>query len=301
MKKVFCQNCKQYYEAEDNIQAASYNCPQCNIPLSEIPLTPSLTPISIPASPAAKSRLAYCVLAILFGHLGIHNFYSGHYMRGVVKLLLSLLLCWTIIVPLGVSIWIIVEMLTVTADKRGVPFDDKVGNGIVILIIAIGLFCLLFIASILAAMLLPALSTSKEKARAISCVANVKQISIGYLMYTDDYEAAPTEMPLLTPYVCDSATFHCPSSADASQPSYYLVTYPIPIEKMSDPSTVPIIIERIGNHKKHITVAFADGHVETVFNDCNNYTGLLRLLPNIDSRELAALVKQLEQWDADRN
>lgn len=298
MKKVICQNCKQYYETEDNIQAASFSCPKCNIPLSEIPLTPSLTAIPIPASPAAKSRLAYCILAFLLGQLGIHNFYSGHTKRGLIKLLLIILLGWTVIAPLGIVIWNIVEMLTVTADKHGVPFDDKVGTAGVILIIVFSLF---FFTSILAAMLLPAIRSEQEKARANYCANNVKQISLAFLMYSDDYRVSPSELSLLIPYLCTDFPFHCPSSADDSQPSYFIVTYSVLVEKMSAPSTVPVIIERIGNHKKHITVAFADGHVQTIAIQGNRYTDLLYFLPNMDEQERTTLAKQLAQWDADRN
>ncbi|NLG13150.1 MAG: TM2 domain-containing protein [Lentisphaerae bacterium] len=297
MKKVVCQNCKQEYETEDSIQAANYSCPKCNVPFSDISLTPCPTTIPVPA---AKSRMVYCILAVLFGQLGIHNIYSGHTARGIIKLLLLILLGWTIIIPLGVFICIIVELLTVTNDKHGVPFNDTLGIAGVILSIGIGLFCQFFFATILAAMLLPALSTARNRAREVHCVNNVKQISYGYVMYVSDYEAPPNEMSQLKPYFDGNlALFSCPSSADKSQPSYFLVTYPVPVEKMSKPSAVPIIIEKLGNHRKHVTVAFADGHVETVAVRSNSYTDLLNSFPNMDEQERTVLAKQLAQWDAE--
>ena len=68
-----------------------------------------------------KSRLAYILLALFLGGLGVHNFYAGYTGRGVAQLLLTILLIWTIVVPLAVWIWTIVEMVTVTHDAQGVP------------------------------------------------------------------------------------------------------------------------------------------------------------------------------------
>jgi TM2 domain-containing membrane protein YozV len=68
-----------------------------------------------------KSRATYIVLGIIFGALGVHNFYAGYTGRAVAQLCLSVLTLFY----LGVIswIWAIVEICIVDKDSAGIKFN----------------------------------------------------------------------------------------------------------------------------------------------------------------------------------
>ena len=76
----FCFECGALIRAKAEI------CPKCGV---RQPLA-SMGPTGI-AIPSGKNRLAAAVLAILFGAFGVHRFYLGHIVLGIIYLLF----CWT--------------------------------------------------------------------------------------------------------------------------------------------------------------------------------------------------------------
>ena len=52
----------------------------------------------------------------------------------------------------------------------------------------IELLVVIAIIAILAAILFPVFARAREKARQSSCLSNVKQLTLGILMYADDYD-----------------------------------------------------------------------------------------------------------------
>jgi TM2 domain-containing membrane protein YozV len=72
--------------------------------------------------PAAKSKVAFILLGVFLGSLGIHTFSAGYTGKGVAQLLISLLTCgfggvisW---------IWAVVEVCTIQVDASGRPFAN---------------------------------------------------------------------------------------------------------------------------------------------------------------------------------
>jgi prepilin-type N-terminal cleavage/methylation domain-containing protein/prepilin-type processing-associated H-X9-DG protein len=90
----------------------------------------------------------------------------------------------------------------------------------------IELLVVIAIIAILAGILFPVFSQAREKARAISCISNMKQMGLGITMYTQDYDEhlpvgsrtwAPGQaarwMHQTYPYVKNAGIYHCPSSS----------------------------------------------------------------------------------------
>lgn len=83
-------------------------------------------------SPDGKSRLAYQVLALSFGWLGLHNFYARRILPACAQILLTaaaVVLCftqgvfWTWFLP--VAAWCIIEIFAVRKDGKGIPWGEN--------------------------------------------------------------------------------------------------------------------------------------------------------------------------------
>ena len=78
-----------------------------------------------------QSRLAYILLALFLGGLGVHNFYAGFVGRGIAQILTNFVLALISVITFGFGtflyfglfIWIIIEICMVTKDSKGIDFN----------------------------------------------------------------------------------------------------------------------------------------------------------------------------------
>jgi TM2 domain-containing membrane protein YozV len=76
---------------------------------------------TIQTTQRSKKKKIYITLGVLFGYLGLHNFYIGQTNAGLLKGLVTCFLWFTVIIPLIVWMWSIYEILTVREDFSGHP------------------------------------------------------------------------------------------------------------------------------------------------------------------------------------
>jgi prepilin-type N-terminal cleavage/methylation domain-containing protein/prepilin-type processing-associated H-X9-DG protein len=82
------------------------------------------------------------------------------------------------------------------------------------------LLVVIAIIAILASILFPVFAHAREKARQTSCASNLKQLSLAFICYADDYDetmppsfnAANYWFEVLQPYVRNTQIFACPSA-----------------------------------------------------------------------------------------
>jgi TM2 domain-containing membrane protein YozV len=122
-------------ECSTKVSDRAANCPSCGCPIAK-PIAASVAPAvasplaSTPTVAVAKSRGIHIILGLIFGGLGFHNFYSGHNIRGGVKIGLFLVTLFldaltgfqtgfSLVVLVLCTLWSLIEIIVVKDDAAG--------------------------------------------------------------------------------------------------------------------------------------------------------------------------------------
>lgn len=78
------------------------------------------------------NKIALGVISILLGTLGIHWFILGNWMRGLLYLLITILLCWTVLAPVVIQVLALVEgiVLLSMSDEKFETVKQNKGKGL---------------------------------------------------------------------------------------------------------------------------------------------------------------------------
>ncbi len=134
---MVCEYC------DNEVPVGTRRCPSCGATVNAVQpssqssagivLSPNFTAQQIPESATVvvspvttherKSRLAYILLGLFLGGLGIHNFYAERHNRALGQLLTTLLAGWLIIPLFAVCIWVLCDICAITTDGNGVKFS----------------------------------------------------------------------------------------------------------------------------------------------------------------------------------
>lgn len=108
-----CPYCGGTFEVGAEFMGRVADCPNCDKKFVIQPITTPVLRAVENATPAPDNeKLIYILLAIFCGGIGVHNFYSGYWQRGVVKFCLTAL---GFLAPIdwGINaIWIVAEIVT---------------------------------------------------------------------------------------------------------------------------------------------------------------------------------------------
>lgn len=196
------------------------------------------------------------------------------------------------------------------------PVHAKSKNNVALIVVLTSCGCAFLMIPILAAILFPVFAQARAKARATTCLSNVKQMQLSVLMYVQDndetFPAAKEWMTKSQPYILSPAAYHCPivSSApngysgmdgDNNMPFGYACSAYIDETALADFKTpentiliydsstlTPNAFDELVSlpspprHQDRNVIGFLDGHCKTMTSDA--FGALLASTPQTPSR-----------------
>ncbi|HUK81434.1 MAG TPA: DUF4190 domain-containing protein [Verrucomicrobiae bacterium] len=181
---------------------------------------------------------------------------SGLAVASLVLGILGLTCLLPILGPILAVIFGIVALNQIGKSRGGVTGQGQAIAGLILG--GVGLFMI----PILAAMLLPALNSAREKARLIQCMGNVKQIGLAIDLYAGAHNGKiPRTFDDLRQYSSNlDKLLICPSAKDTSHPSYQIM---LGGQQWKSPEIDSIVVvESASNHRIGHHVLYDDGHIE---------------------------------------
>ena len=126
-------------ECSTQVSDKAASCPSCGCPITSHNQSLLGTSASLSSAPTyshpptvtvSKSRGVYIILGLLFGLTGFHNFYSGHNLRGAIKIGVLLLTFFvdastgfysgfSVVALVIFALWSLIEVITVKHDAAG--------------------------------------------------------------------------------------------------------------------------------------------------------------------------------------
>lgn len=85
MALIHCPECSK------KISDKATSCPSCGFPIAMASVENSTTNSKSGTLQISKSRGTYIIIGLIFGAIGFHNFYSGHYIQGTIKIIFFLI------------------------------------------------------------------------------------------------------------------------------------------------------------------------------------------------------------------
>ncbi len=135
--------------------------------------------------------------------------------------------------------------------------------------------------AILAAIMIPVFARARGQARTTSCLSNVKQLSLGFLMYSSDWDehfpngadSWELEQQIL-PYVRNQGLFTCPTAPSEQGYEWNPNLVGVSVADISNPANVPALWDAgarladvipppgltTGRHNGGDNVGYTDGH-----------------------------------------
>ena len=127
-------------ECSIQVSDKAISCPSCGFPIAaqnkaiaghEITISTTQPAASQTATLSMpKSRWIHVILGLMFGLMGFHNFYSGHNLRGAIKLCILFVAFvldastgfrtgFSLVALVVIALWSVIEVIVVKNDASG--------------------------------------------------------------------------------------------------------------------------------------------------------------------------------------